>query len=153
MAGRHGRNLGRWPGAAGARHRQRRGGQVHTGPADGRAPGPRGDPPGPALLAPRLGADARRPVAGDPGRAGGGGRAIQTRLVEGERWVMDGNYGATLPIRVAAADTVVFVDLPRRISIPRAVLRSWRSRGRDVQAFGCPERADWEFLVSMWVVP
>ena len=80
-------------------------------------------------------------------------RAIQARLVEGERWVMDGNYGATLPIRVAAADTVVFVDLPRRVSIARAVLRSWRSRGRDVQAFGCPERVDREFLVWMWRFP
>ncbi|HEY7071045.1 MAG TPA: hypothetical protein VH479_13060 [Acidimicrobiales bacterium] len=77
-------------------------------------------------------------------------RAIQTRLVQGERWVMDGNYGATLPIRVAAADTVVFVDLPRRITISRAVARWWRSRGREVHAFGCPERLDREFLLWMW---
>ena len=80
-------------------------------------------------------------------------RAIQTRLVEAEHWVMDGNYGATLPIRVAAADTVVFVDLPRRITLTRAVRRWWRDRGREVQAFGCPERIDWEFFVWMWRFP
>jgi adenylate kinase family enzyme len=80
-------------------------------------------------------------------------RALQTRLVQGESWIMDGNYGDSLPIRVAAADTVVFVDLPRRITIPRAVGRWWRSRGREVQAFGCPERISWEFLVWMWRFP
>ena len=80
-------------------------------------------------------------------------RALQTRLVQGESWIMDGNYGATLPIRVAAADTVVFVDLPRRITISRAVARWWGSRGREVHAFGCPERLSWGFLVWMWRFP
>jgi adenylate kinase family enzyme len=80
-------------------------------------------------------------------------RALQTRLVAGDRWIMDSNYGDSMPIRVAAADTVVFVDLPRRITITRAVRRWWRDRGRQVQAFGCPERISWEFFVWMWRFP
>ena len=80
-------------------------------------------------------------------------RAIQTRLVAGDRWITDGNYVNSMSVRVAAADTVVFVDLPRRITITRAVRRWWRDRGREVQAFGCPERIDWDFLWWMWRFP
>src|SRR5262245_17563327 len=80
-------------------------------------------------------------------------RAIQTRLVAGDRWIMDGNYGNSMSIRVAAADTVVFVALPRRTCIIRAVRRWWRHRGREVHAFGCPERMHWEFFWWMWRFP
>jgi adenylate kinase family enzyme len=80
-------------------------------------------------------------------------RALQGRFVACDRWIMDGNYVNSMPVRVAAADTVVFVDLPRRTTILRAVRRWWRHRGEDVQAFGCPERVDWEFLWWMWRFP
>jgi len=33
-------------------------------------------------------------------------------LAGADRWVIDGNYGATLAVRVRAADLVVFVDRP-----------------------------------------
>jgi adenylate kinase family enzyme len=34
----------------------------------------------------------------------------QRELVEGERWVIDGNHLPTAPIRLRAADTVVYLD-------------------------------------------
>jgi adenylate kinase family enzyme len=65
------------------------------------------------------------------------------------RWIADGNYSRTLDARLPRADTVVFVDFPPWRTIPR-VLRRWaRNRGRAVQAAGCPERLDREFL--WWV--
>ena len=80
-------------------------------------------------------------------------RALQTGLVAGDRWIIDGNYGGTLPLRLVAADTVVFADLPRRVTIPRVLGRWWRHPGRDLQAFGCPERWDWDFLRWLWLYP
>lgn len=47
-------------------------------------------------------------------------------------WVIDGNYGRIVrPITWGAADTVVWLDFPLRVTIPRTVARSfrrWRTR-------------------------
>lgn len=37
--------------------------------------------------------------------------ARQRDMVRGDRWVIDGNHYATLPIRLAACDTVVMMDV------------------------------------------
>ena len=68
---------------------------------------------------------------------------------------MDGNYGGTLDIRLAAADTVVFLDLPRIVCLWRIVTRAARywGRTRPDLAPKCPERLDWEFVVWVWTYP
>jgi adenylate kinase family enzyme len=77
-------------------------------------------------------------------------RAVQAEVVARDRWIADGNYGRTLDLRLAAADTVLFLDMPRRITIPSIVWRWLRNRGTPVQAPGCPERVSWEFLRWVW---
>ncbi len=80
-------------------------------------------------------------------------RARQAELCADDRWIIDGNYGGTIDLRLDPADTLVFLDLPRRVTVPR-VLRRWaRNRGRPVQAPGCPERADAAFLRWVWDYP
>lgn len=69
-------------------------------------------------------------------------------LAAAPRWVMDGNYGGTLPLRLQRADTVVWLDLPAWLCVARILSRWLRHRGRvrpDMRE-GCPERMSLEFL-------
>jgi adenylate kinase family enzyme len=76
-------------------------------------------------------------------------------LVRRESWIMDGNYSGTLDIRLAACDTVVFLDLPRTLCLRRVVKRllMYRRGGRPDMAEGCPERLSVEFLRWVWDYP
>ncbi len=62
-------------------------------------------------------------------------------------WVTDGNYGAALAPRLARADTVVFLDLPPCVYLPRVLRRTLVGAviGR-TQAPGCREWLDAAFL-------
>jgi adenylate kinase family enzyme len=73
-------------------------------------------------------------------------RAIVTDLAAGDEWIIDGNYGGTIDVRVRAADTAVFLDYAPIPCIARALRRSIFNHGRAVQAAGCPEHIDLEFL-------
>lgn len=77
------------------------------------------------------------------------------RLVAGERWIIDGNYSRTMEMRVAACDTVIFLDVPRAVCLWRVVRRRLRFHGRarpDLTE-GCPERLTWEFIRWIWSYP
>ncbi len=84
-------------------------------------------------------------------------RSIQERIVKEPRWIIDGNYGSTLDIRLAAADTVVFLDLPPLICLGRVIKRSFlTATPRFDLAPGCAERLDREylgFLAWVWRFP
>jgi len=70
-------------------------------------------------------------------------------------WVMDGNYSRTLDQRLAACDTVVFLDLPRLVCLWRIVKRRLRfhRRTRPDMAGGCEERLTWQFARWVWDYP
>ena len=55
-------------------------------------------------------------------------RAKQRGLLAGEAWIVDGNYHATLDLRLERADTVVFLDTPWWICTQRAFARGLRKR-------------------------
>ena len=58
-------------------------------------------------------------------------RARVALVADGECWVIDGNYGRVQDLVWARADTVVWLDLPRRVVMRRIVWRSvWRVAGR-----------------------
>jgi adenylate kinase family enzyme len=78
-----------------------------------------------------------------------------TELVAQPRWVMDGNYGGTVELRMGRADLIVLLDLPRRVTIPRVLRRSlvWRGRSRPDMAEGCTEHLDVDFLRWLWRYP
>ncbi|PTL80863.1 DNA topology modulation protein [Vitiosangium sp. GDMCC 1.1324] len=82
-------------------------------------------------------------------------RRTVERLVAGEAWLMDGNFGGTLELRLAACDTVVFLDLPRTLCLWRVLMRRLRylGRARPDMSPGCPERLTWKFLHWIWTYP
>jgi len=77
---------------------------------------------------------------------------VEQGVLARDRWIVDGNYGGTLDLRLAAADAVILLDLSRWTCIQRAVLRTLRSwwRPRADMAPGCPERLDVEYLKFLW---
>lgn len=77
-------------------------------------------------------------------------KATQAGLVAEPTWIIDGNRESTMPIRLARADTVVFLDYSRLVSTYRALKRQLLNRGRSMQAEGCPERFDAAFIRWVW---
>jgi adenylate kinase family enzyme len=72
-----------------------------------------------------------------------------------DAWVMDGNYSGTLDIRFEACDTLIFLDMPRRVCLWRVVKRFlvYRGRTRPDMAAGCVEKIDLEFILWVWNYP
>jgi adenylate kinase family enzyme len=70
-------------------------------------------------------------------------------VVARPRWVIDGNYGGTLPLRLTRADTVIDLDLPRWQCVLGILRRAVQHRGRtrSDMAEGCPEQLNLEFLI------
>ncbi|MCL1951561.1 MAG: hypothetical protein FWF60_01910 [Oscillospiraceae bacterium] len=54
--------------------------------------------------------------------------AMQEAWVQGERWIIDGNYKGTMEIRFAAADLVICLDLPRLLCAWRVIRRHGTQR-------------------------
>lgn len=75
--------------------------------------------------------------------------ARMAELVAGERWILDGNYGGTMELRMARADTIVFLDVPRWRALAGVTLRRIRDNRTDI-APGCPEQLNLEFVRWIW---
>ena len=75
-------------------------------------------------------------------------RARLAAIVAQDRWLVDGNYGGTLDVRLNRADTVIYLDFPVRLCAVRLLRRiwTWRGRPRPDMPEGCPERFDLPFF-------
>ena len=71
---------------------------------------------------------------------------LQRDLVAAPWWVIDGNYASTLPIRLEAADTVIFLDLPGWACLWGILQRRLRHGGGQHQAIGVYDRITWNFI-------
>jgi adenylate kinase family enzyme len=80
---------------------------------------------------------------------------VVAELLDHPRWVIDGNYTASLPMRLTEADTVVVVDFPRWRCIARAFKRLLQFRGRARPDMGgdCAEQLNFAFLKWIWRYP
>ncbi|MGM0883728.1 MAG: DNA topology modulation protein [Bacillota bacterium] len=82
-------------------------------------------------------------------------KAVQEELVNRDSWIIDGNYGGTIDIRLQAADTIIFIDLSRWICLSRVLKRrfQYRNKKRADMAEGCEERISLKFLKWVWEYP
>lgn len=81
--------------------------------------------------------------------------AIQQRLCAEPEWILDGNYGGTMDLRLAACDTVIFLVLSRWHCLWQALKRRivYHNRVRPDMTAGCPERINRDFLRWIWNYP
>ncbi|MFC0011918.1 adenylate kinase [Devosia nitrariae] len=72
-----------------------------------------------------------------------------SELAARPRWIMDGNYGSTLNLRLAAADTLIHLDFSTFVCASRVLRRTLTGlggqRGGEL-GDGCQERLDWPFF-------
>ncbi len=72
--------------------------------------------------------------------------------INGESWIIDGNYTRTLEPRLSRSQAVIFLDMPRAVCLAGVLTRyfRFRGRGRPDMSPGCPEKVDGEFLRWIW---
>jgi|SRR5579885_1526421 adenylate kinase family enzyme len=82
-------------------------------------------------------------------------RRIQEELIKPECWIIDGHYESTLDIRMAAADTIIFLDYSRTLCLYRVLKRriQYAGKTRPDLASGCPEKIDREHIQWIWSYP
>ena len=76
-------------------------------------------------------------------------------ILSGESWIIDGNFGSTMEMRLAACDTAIFLDMPRLLCTWRVIKRviTYREGARPDITPGCAERADLEFWLWTFRYP
>ena len=57
-------------------------------------------------------------------------RGVVESLAAADRWIIEGGYPEVLSVVLARAELAVLLDLPRRVTLPRLVLRPLRRRDR-----------------------
>lgn len=73
---------------------------------------------------------------------------IVKELAEKPAWIIDGNYGGTMDIRLKEADTIIYLDRSTLVCLWRVIKRiiKFHGRVRPDMPEGCKERFDWDFL-------
>ena len=65
-------------------------------------------------------------------------------VLEKDEWIIDGNYGATMELRIQKCDTVIFLDYPLDICLDG--INSRRGKPRSDMPWIEPEQYDEEFI-------
>lgn len=81
--------------------------------------------------------------------------AWQRAIIKEDTWIIDGNYGGSMDIRLSRADTVVNFQLSRWTCVMGYFKRLITNMGksRPDMGEGCPERLDLEFVKYIWNFP
>jgi adenylate kinase family enzyme len=79
----------------------------------------------------------------------------QANFISEDEWIIDGNYGGTLDIRLEKADTIICFQLSRMTCLLRYLKRviTNMNKIRPDMPEGCPEHLDFEFMQYIWNFP
>jgi adenylate kinase family enzyme len=74
-------------------------------------------------------------------------------LLKKDEWIMDGNYCNTMDIRIAKADTIIFLDFSRWVCLFRVLKRRIKNNRVDTLSC-CDERVTYELVKwILWSFP
>jgi len=75
-------------------------------------------------------------------------KEIVNDLLKKDSWIMDGNYGGTMDLRIEHTDMIVFLDISTWKCLLRVLKRTFKfwGRKRDEMSEGCNERLDLIFI-------
>jgi adenylate kinase family enzyme len=73
-------------------------------------------------------------------------------ILKRDSWIIDGNFGGTLEMRLQACDTAIFLDFPPVVCLYRILKRrlKYRNTNRPDMSVGCNEKVDLKFLGWIW---
>jgi len=76
---------------------------------------------------------------------------IINKIVEGDTWIIDGNYIKTIDIRIQSCDLIVYLNINHWICFYRVVKRTLLNIGkkRNEMPLGCNERINLKLFVSV----
>lgn len=79
----------------------------------------------------------------------------QETFLSREEWILDGNYGGTIDMRLEKADTIIWFNLSRMLclfSYLKRVITNLNKVRPDMPE-GCPEKLDLQFMKYIWKFP
>ena len=73
-------------------------------------------------------------------------------VLEGDKWIIDGNFSRTMPMRLKYCDTIVYLDYSRWQCLAGMTQRVLMNYGKTRPDMGghCKERFDPEFVKFIW---
>lgn len=77
---------------------------------------------------------------------------MHDEAISGKKWIIDGNFDRTIPVRLQRCDTVIYLDFNRFACLMGVLKRVLTTYGkvRPDMGEGCPERIDLGFLKWVW---
>jgi adenylate kinase family enzyme len=77
---------------------------------------------------------------------------VHEEAISKEKWIIDGNFDRTIPVRLQRCDTVIYLDFSRVTCLMGVLKRVLTTFGtvRPDMGEGCPERIDLDFLKWVW---
>jgi adenylate kinase family enzyme len=77
---------------------------------------------------------------------------VHEEAISKEKWIIDGNFDRTIPVRLRRCDTVIYLDFSRVTCLMGVLKRVLTTFGtvRPDMGEGCPERIDLDFLKWVW---